>query len=132
MSLFTTGASLIKSGKILLEKSAKVSSIVNAGLGIIDRITDSIGNKQKTPTEADIAELKEQILEIVKVYDEKIDSLEKLNEELITDNENLRKELQACKEENEAIRKKAKRNLLLVSIIGGVALVTAIILAIVL
>ena len=58
--------------------------------------------------------------------------LESGNKAYLAAIDNLNKELQASKTENENIKKQARKNLLLVSIFGGIGIIAAIVLAILL
>ena len=74
------------------------------------------------------AEFEAKLIELAESYDNELDSLKEKDEEIVADIARIKQELKEYKKENIAFRKK----IMLISILEGVGIIVAILLAIVL
>lgn len=141
------GDMLLKGGKYIIKHPDEVENVIVAAGRIVHtimEIKEMIINPQGKAEyyaqleEANnvlhdkVVEIESKVYELAEYYDNEFVALEKKNDELVSEINSLKDELQAYKTENSDYKNKIQKNLWLAGILMGVGIIAAIVLAIIL
>ena len=139
------GDMILKGGKYIIRHPEKVEKAVFAAGRIVHTVMELKEKLLNPQTKAEyfiqleeanntlhdqVIEIESKVYELAEYYDKELVALEKKNEELVSEVDTLKNELQAYKEENNVYKKKIQKILLLAGVLMSIGIISAIILAI--